>query len=68
VGSRSFEGLASCTTDPVRITDLLEIRLERRPWLVGRILEADGLSRNPGREELEGYSRGLAMVEIRPLE
>jgi hypothetical protein len=31
-------------------------------------LEADGLSRNPGRDELEEYSRGLAMVEIRPLE
>ena len=68
VGARSFQGWASCTTDPARITDLLEIRLERRPWLVGRILEADGLSRNPGREELEGYSQGFAMVEISPLE
>jgi deazaflavin-dependent oxidoreductase (nitroreductase family) len=67
VGPRSFEGLASCTIDPAKITDLLEIRLQRRPWLVGRILEAYGLSMNPGREEFEEYSKGLAMVEIRPL-
>lgn len=68
VGTRRFEGHASCTTDPARIADLLELRLERHPWLVGRILEADGLPRRPGRKELEEYSKGLAMVEITPLE
>ena len=67
VGNRKFEARAECTTDPARIADLLELRLERHPRLVGRILEADGLSMNPGREELEEYSRGLAMVEITPL-
>ncbi len=67
VGTRRFEGRADCTTDPARITDLLELRLERHPRLVGRILEADGLPRGPSRVELEEYSRGLAMVEITPL-
>ena len=68
VGTRRFEGWAECTTDPSRITDLLELRLERHPRLVGRILEADGLPRSPSREELEEYSRSLALVEITPFE
>ena len=68
VGTRKFEGRAECTTEPARITDLMEFRLRRYPWLVGRILEADGLSKRPSREELEMYSRGLALVEITPLE
>ena len=67
VGTRKFEGRAERTTDPSGITDLLELRLERHPRLVGRILEADGLPRSPTRVELEEYSRGLAMVEITPL-
>ena len=68
VGTRNFRGQAECTTDHSRIADLLELRLERHPALVRRILEADGLPRNPSREEIEDYSRGLAMVEITPLD
>ena len=68
VGTRTFEGRAECTTDTARITDLLELRLERHPRLVGRILEAAGLPRSPSREELEEYSRDLAMVVITPME
>ena len=68
VGTRTFEGRAECTTDTARITDLLELRLERHPRLVGRILEAAGLPRSPSREELEEYSRDLEMVVITPME
>jgi deazaflavin-dependent oxidoreductase (nitroreductase family) len=68
MGTRRFEGFSEATTDPVKIANLLELRLKKRPWMVGRILEADGLPRSPSREELEEYSAGLAMVEIKPLE
>ena len=66
VGARHFQGHAQPVTDPRRIADLLELRLQRHPMMVGKILEMEGLGHRPGRAKLEIYARKLAMVIIQP--
>jgi deazaflavin-dependent oxidoreductase (nitroreductase family) len=66
VGMRYFQGHADPVTDPRRIADLLELRLQRHPLMVGKILEMEGLGRTPGRARLEIYACKLAMVVIQP--
>jgi hypothetical protein len=67
VRSRRFMGTAEPVTDPARIADFLEIRLQRHPQMVGAILRREGLSKTPTRAELERYAANRAMVVIRPL-
>jgi deazaflavin-dependent oxidoreductase (nitroreductase family) len=68
VGSRQFDGIAEAVTDPSRIADFIQSQLRRYPWMVGAILAADGLSRDPTRERLEAYAAKLAMLIVRPIE
>ena len=65
IKSHEFEALAEPVTDPCRIADFLELRLQRHPKMVGAILKSVGLPASPSRGELEEYSRQLAMVIIR---
>jgi deazaflavin-dependent oxidoreductase (nitroreductase family) len=67
VKSRQFAGRAQLVTDPVRLADFVELRLQRHPRLVGAILKSDGLSAAPGRADLEAYAGKLAMAIIRPV-
>jgi len=62
-----IRGVAEVITDPWRIADFLELRLQRHPVMVGRIMEMDGLSRKPCRADLEVYASKLAMVIIHPV-
>ena len=66
VKSRRFQGRADPITDPQRITDFLEYRLEQHPRMVGMILRSEGLPDRPKRAQLEAYARRLAMVIIHP--
>lgn len=66
IKSREFEGFAEPVTDPGRIADFLEWRLQRHPQMVGAILKSVGISPSPTRLELEDYARQLAMVIIHP--
>ncbi|NMC12305.1 MAG: nitroreductase family deazaflavin-dependent oxidoreductase [Chloroflexi bacterium] len=59
-------GMAEIVADPLRIADFLEYRLKKHPAMVGRILEMDGLSRHPSREELDAYAAKLALVIVHP--
>lgn len=67
VGSREFEGTAEPVTNPSRIADFIQYRLQRHPRMVGAVLAAEGLPRHPSREELEKYASKLAMLLVRPL-
>lgn len=67
VKSRQFKGTADPTTDPKRIADFLEIRTQRRPRMMGILLQREGVSQNPTRIELEAFAANKAMVIIRPL-
>ena len=65
VKGRRFHATASIITDCVQIADFLEVRLQRRPRMVGAILRGNGLALPPSRADLEQYARGLTLVVIR---
>lgn len=62
-----FSGIAETCADPVRVADFLELRLERHPRMVGRILRLRGVPAHPTRAQLESYASRLVMVTIAPL-
>jgi deazaflavin-dependent oxidoreductase (nitroreductase family) len=66
VGRSRFSGIAQTCSDPGRISDFLELRLERHPRMVGRMLRLRGVPANPTRAELEDYASRLTMVTITP--
>lgn len=68
VRSRRFRGRAEAISDAQRVADFLELRLERHPRMIGRILEMEGLPSRPSRQQLVDYAGRLAMVIVRPLE
>ncbi len=64
--SRHFWGTAEPITDPVKIADYLEIRLQRHPRIVGAILRSAGIQDPPSREALVSYGQGITVVMITP--
>jgi deazaflavin-dependent oxidoreductase (nitroreductase family) len=68
VKNRRFTGTAEPVTDPVRIADFLEVRLQRHPRMMGLLMEkAHGLPRRPSREQLETLAASEAMVVVTPI-
>lgn len=65
VKGRRFQGLAEVISDVSRIADFLELRLKRRPKMVGAMLRSEGLSIPPSRAQLEAYAAGLTLVAVR---
>lgn len=69
VKNRRFHGVAEAVTDPVRIADFLEIRLQRHPRMIGLLMEkAHHLPRRPSRQQLEELAASEAMVVITPIQ
>ena len=67
VKSRRFRGVAETVTDPARIADFLETRLQRHPFMIGLLMQkAHGLPKRPSREQLLELAASEAMVIIRP--
>ena len=66
--SRRFRGVGEPITDPDRIADFLELRLRRRPKMMGAMLRAAGLPSEPTRAQLLEYAQQRALVIIRPME
>jgi deazaflavin-dependent oxidoreductase (nitroreductase family) len=67
VGAKRLHGKAEVVTDPVRIADFIEIRLQRHPVMIGLIMQkAHGLSKHPSRAELEQIAASEALVIIHP--
>lgn len=64
VGARRFRATAETVSDPQRIADFLEVRLRRRPKMIGAMLRSEGLSEQPSRAQLEQYAAKLTMVVI----
>lgn len=65
VKNRRFHGTAELVTDPSRIADFLEIRLERHPFMMGLLMQkAHGFPRKPSREQLEELAASEAMVVV----
>ncbi len=69
VKSLRFRGTAETVTEPGRIADFLEIRLQRHPFMIGLLMQkAHGLPKRPSRQQLEELAASEAMVVITPLE
>jgi deazaflavin-dependent oxidoreductase (nitroreductase family) len=66
VGSRKFQGQAEPVTDPVRIADFLEFRLQRSPRMIGTLMRFEGLPAEATRAELEAFASEKAIVIISP--
>jgi deazaflavin-dependent oxidoreductase (nitroreductase family) len=69
VKNHHFRGVAEAVTEPGRIADFLEIRLQRHPFMMGMLMEkAHNLPRRPNRQQLEELAKLEAMVIISPIE
>jgi deazaflavin-dependent oxidoreductase (nitroreductase family) len=67
VGAKYIQGTAEIVTDPSRFAELMEVRLERHPRMIGLIMEkAHGLPRRPSREQLEELAKDEAFVIVHP--
>jgi deazaflavin-dependent oxidoreductase (nitroreductase family) len=67
VGAKYFQGTAEVITDPSKFADLMEVRLERHPLMIGLIMQkAHGLPRRPSREQLESLAKEEAFVIVHP--
>ena len=68
VKSLNFQGLAEVVTDPVRIADFIEVRLQRHPFMIGMIMQkAHNLPKRPSREQLEKLAEKETLVVITPV-
>jgi hypothetical protein len=68
VRSLRFHGQAEVVTEPARIADFIEVRLQRHPWMIGTIMQkAHGLPKHPSREQLEMLAEKEALVIITPV-
>jgi deazaflavin-dependent oxidoreductase (nitroreductase family) len=66
VKARRFLGRAEIVTDPARIADFLEVRLERHPHMIGLMMErVHHLSKRPTRTQLEELAKTEALVIVR---
>lgn len=61
-----FNATAEPVTDPARIADFLQLRLERHPRMVGAMMKMHNLPRKPSRAQLEQLAASLAMVVLKP--
>ena len=69
VKSLRFRGIAELVTDPSRIADFLDVRLQRHPFMMGMLMQkAHGLPKRPNRQQLEELAASEAMVVITPVE
>jgi deazaflavin-dependent oxidoreductase (nitroreductase family) len=65
IGSKRVRGQAEIITDPARMADFIEIRLQRHPLMIGLIMQkAHGLPKHPSREQLEKMAENEALVII----
>ncbi len=60
-----FPAHAEIVTDPKRIADFLETRLQRHPVMMRMMLPFQGVSPFPSRAGLEKAARGITMVVLR---
>jgi deazaflavin-dependent oxidoreductase (nitroreductase family) len=69
VKSLRFFGQAEVMTDPVRIADFIEVRLQRHPFMIGMIMQkAHNLPKRPSREQLEKLAEKETLVIITPVQ
>jgi deazaflavin-dependent oxidoreductase (nitroreductase family) len=67
IGKCEFEAVAEPVTDPIRIVNFIELRLQRHPVMIRLIMHLfDGLPLRFNRKELEMCCQGKVMVILHP--
>ena len=62
-----FFSKAEIVTEPARIADYLEVRLQRHPRMIGLLMEkVHHLPKHPSRSQLEELAKSEALVIVRP--
>ncbi len=65
--NRQFYSKAEIVTDPAKIADFLEVRLERHPRMIGLMMEkVHHLPKHPSRSQLEELAKTEALVILQP--
>jgi deazaflavin-dependent oxidoreductase (nitroreductase family) len=67
IEGESFPALAEAITDPEQIADFLELRLRKRPRMIGTLLRLEGLHGNYTRQDLIEFAGTKAIVALRPI-
>jgi deazaflavin-dependent oxidoreductase (nitroreductase family) len=67
VGAKKVHGQAEVISEPAKMADFIEVRLQRHPFMIGLIMRlAHGLPAKPTREQLEAMSANETLVIIHP--
>jgi len=66
VKNRHFTGRAEPVTDPTRMVNFLETRLQRHPRMIGMMMKMHHLPNCPTRAQLEQLAKQLTVVAIHP--
>jgi deazaflavin-dependent oxidoreductase (nitroreductase family) len=64
IASKEFSAQAEAISDPVRIADFLELRLERNPKMIRTMMRIEGLPANFSRKELEEFASHKALAVL----
>ena len=64
IKGRRFPARAEAITDPAHIANFLEMRLERSPKMIGRLMRLEGLPPNHTRADLEAFAADKALVAL----
>lgn len=66
VKNRRFHAVGELITDPIRIADYVQTRLEHHPRMVGGMMKLHHLPPKPSRAQLEELGKHLTVVAIKP--
>jgi len=67
IGEREFDAAAEAVSDPARVADFIELRLERHPQMIRLIMHlVDGLPLHYTRTDLEALCQSKALVILHP--
>jgi len=66
VKNKRFHARGELITDPLRVADYLQTRLERHPRMVGAMMKIHHLPPAPSRLQLEELGKSLVVVAIKP--
>ena len=66
IKDRRIKALAEAVSDPKRLADFFELRIQRHPRMIKRIMRFEGLPPNHSRADLEEFASNKSLVIIRP--
>ena len=67
VGGDRYQAHTELIEDPARITDFLQLRLKRHPFMIGIMLRAQGLPIKYDRSDLERLAKDIVVVKLDPV-